>query len=68
MKQGNLDHLYGFRSYYAGKKVSDPLGLDIASKEAVSKWRFTPATKNGKAVAATTTVDLGFKGPPAAAG
>jgi len=35
--------------------------LDRAARDAVSKWRFTPATRNGKPVAAVVEVPVEFK-------
>ena len=35
--------------------------LDNAARNAVRRWRFRPATKNGKPVAATVTVPISFR-------
>lgn len=40
-------------------KSLDP-GLDRKAIEAVAQWRFAPATADGKAVAATVNVEVGF--------
>ena len=40
-------------------------GLDAAAAEAVAKWRFEPAMRGGKAVAATITFNMDFQGVPA---
>ncbi len=40
-------------------------GLDEAAAEAVAKWRFEPAMRGGKPVAAAITFNLDFQGPPA---
>ena len=37
------------------------LGLDQKAMEAVWKWRFKPATKDGKPVAAHALVDVEFR-------
>jgi TonB family protein len=37
------------------------MGLDEKALEAVQKYRFKPATKNGKAVAATISVEVNFR-------
>jgi protein TonB len=36
-------------------------GLDQMATDAVSQWRFEPATKNGKPVALKATVELNFR-------
>jgi TonB family protein len=41
-------------------KSLDP-GLDRKAMEAVAKWRFRPATRNGQAVRAPVTIELTFK-------
>jgi TonB family protein len=44
-------------------RVSRPLGLGLDEKaiEAVQKWRFRPAYKDGKAVAVYATVEVNFR-------
>ena len=42
-------------------KRSGSRDLDRAARDAVRKWRFEPAMKNGKAVAATVQVPVEFK-------
>jgi len=42
-------------------KRSGSRDLDRAAVEAVGKWRFEPAIKNGKAVASTVQVPIDFK-------
>jgi TonB family protein len=44
-------------------KVTTSLDSDLDKKalEAVSKWRFQPATKDGKAVALRTVVEVNFR-------
>jgi len=36
-------------------------GFDKAAIDAVKKWRFTPAAKDGKPVAAMITVQVSFR-------
>ena len=36
-------------------------GLDLSAIEAVGKWRFKPATQDGKAVAFQATIEVSFK-------
>ena len=38
-----------------------PMGLDKAAAEAVSKWRFEPATLNGKPVAVIYNLTVNFR-------
>ncbi|MFZ0595084.1 MAG: energy transducer TonB [Bryobacteraceae bacterium] len=38
----------------------DP-GLDEKAVEAVTQWRFAPATKNGEAVAVEATIEVNFR-------
>jgi TonB family protein len=44
-------------------RVSQPLGLGLDEKavEAVQRWRFRPATRNGRAVPAIATVYVNFR-------
>jgi protein TonB len=42
-------------------KRSGSRDLDRAARDAVRKWRFEPAMKNGKAVAATVQVPVEFR-------
>jgi len=44
-------------------RIERPLGLGLDEKaiEAVQKWRFKPALKDGKPVAAFTTVEVNFR-------
>ncbi len=37
------------------------LGLDEKAVEAVSRWRFKPATRNGKPVRAPATIEVNFR-------
>jgi outer membrane biosynthesis protein TonB len=37
------------------------MGLDEKAVEAVAKWRFRPASKNGQPVAVTALVDVSFR-------
>jgi protein TonB len=36
-------------------------GLDLKAVEAVSKWRFKPATENGQAVTVSAQVEVRFR-------
>lgn len=36
-------------------------GLDQSALEAVSQWRFKPATQDGEAIAFEATIEIGFK-------
>jgi protein TonB len=44
-------------------RVSQPLGLGLDEKavEAVQRWRFRPATRNGRAVPANATIYVNFR-------
>jgi TonB family protein len=44
-------------------KVYDPIGMDLDEKavEAVKKWRFQPARKNGHPVAVQISVEVNFQ-------
>jgi len=37
------------------------MGLDEKAIEAVQKWRFRPATKDGQPVSVSAIVDVGFR-------
>lgn len=61
-KNGNVDHLSNAQIRYAGKKISDPLGLDEVALNTVRNWRFIPATREGKPVASVIQIDVSFIG------
>jgi len=42
------------------QKSLDP-GLDRSAAEAVSRWKFAPATKDGRPVAVMINVEVNFK-------
>jgi TonB family protein len=42
------------------KRTLDP-GLDQRALDAISAWRFQPATKNGKPIAVKATIEINFK-------
>ena len=44
-------------------KIQQPLdpGLDKNALDAISAWRFQPATKNGKPVVVKATIEINFK-------
>jgi TonB family protein len=44
-------------------RIQQPLdpGLDKSALDAVSAWRFQPATKNGKPIAVKATIEINFK-------
>ena len=42
------------------ERALDP-GLDQRALEAISAWRFQPATKNGKPIVVKATIEINFK-------
>jgi hypothetical protein len=44
------------------KAIDGPMALRIAATEAVSQWKYQPATLNGKPVTEHVIVKLMFKG------
>jgi TonB family protein len=42
------------------ERTLDP-GLDQKALDAISAWRFQPATKNGKPIAVEATIEINFK-------
>ncbi len=44
-----------------GADVTDPLGLDEEATKALGKWRFRPATKEGKPVSVHANVEINFR-------
>lgn len=42
------------------ERTLDP-GLDRSALDAISAWRFQPATKNGKPIAVKATIEINFK-------
>jgi TonB family protein len=45
--------------------VSESLSpaFDAAAVDAVKKWKFSPATKNGKPISAHAAIQITFRGP-----